>query len=109
MNKCVLSGRLTADPETRQTKDQTPVCSFTLAVDRRGEGADFISCTAFGKTAENIGKFFSKGKPIAISGRITTGSYTKNDGTKVYTTSVTVEEFDFIESKKKEQEELPFR
>lgn len=96
MNKCQLTGRLTQDPEQRYTNDNTPVCSFTVACDRRGDGADFISCTAFGKTAENICKFFHKGKEIGICGRITTGSYTKKDGTKVYTTSVTVEEFDFI-------------
>ena len=103
MNKSILSGRLTADPELSKTGDMT-IAKFTLAVNRRfkKEGqpdADFIRCAAFGKTAENIGKFFSKGKAILIEGRIQTGSYEK-DGVKHYTTDIIVETFDFMESKK---------
>ena len=102
MNKSILSGRLTADPDLSYTGDTT-IARFTLAVNRRfkKEGqpdADFIRCTAFGKTAENIGKFFSKGRPILIEGHIQTGSYEK-DGVKHYTTDIIVETFDFMDSK----------
>lgn len=102
MNKSILSGRLTADPEL-STSNDTTIARFVLAVNRRfkKEGqpeADFIRCTAFGKTAENIGKFFSKGRPILIEGHIQTGSYEK-DGVKHYTTDIIVETFDFMDSK----------
>lgn len=103
MNKSILSGRLTADPELSTNNDMT-IARFVLAVNRKfkKEGqpeADFIRCTAFGKTAENIGKYFGKGKPILIEGRIQTGSYEK-DGVKHYTTDIIIETFDFMESKK---------
>lgn len=101
MNKSIISGRFTADPELSYA-GETIIARFTLAVNRRfkKEGqpeADFIRCTAFGKTAENIGKYFSKGKPILIEGRIQTGSYEK-DGVKHYTTDIIIEAFDFMES-----------
>ena len=105
MNKVVLIGRLTKDPESRVVrsgdKDMT-VAKFSVAVNRRGKdaGTDFISCTAFGSTAETICKYFVKGKMIAVCGRIQTGSYTNKEGQKVYTTDVIVDEFDFCESKK---------
>ena len=105
MNKVMIVGRLTKDPETRNTQGDSVVTRFSIAVNRRfknSEGnydADFISCVAFNKTAEFINKYFIKGMMIGISGRIQTGNYTKQDGTKVYTTDVVVEEAEFVESK----------
>lgn len=106
MNKVVLVGRLVRDPEIRYTQGDNPmaIARYTLAVDRRfkreGEPtADFINCVVFGKSAEFVEKYFVKGLRIAISGRITTGSYTNKDGMKVYTTEVTVEDQEFAESK----------
>lgn len=106
MNKVVLVGRLTRDPEVRYTQgeNQTAIARYTLAVDRRfkrdGEPtADFINCVVFGKSAEFAEKYFRQGLRVAISGRITTGNYTNKDGIKVYTTEVTVEEQEFAESK----------
>ena len=106
MNKVILVGRLTRDPEVRysQGENATAVARYTLAVDRRfkrdGEPtADFINCVVFGKSAEFAEKYFRQGLRVAISGRITTGSYTNKDGIKVYTTEVTVEDQEFAESK----------
>jgi len=99
MNKCVLVGRMTKDPDLRFAAGSgTAVCRFTLAVNRRKkeDGADFINCVSFGKTAETIAQYFTKGRQIAISGHIQTGSYEAQDGTKRYTTDVAVENFDFI-------------
>ncbi|NLK94953.1 MAG: single-stranded DNA-binding protein [Clostridiales bacterium] len=101
MNKVVLVGRLTKDPELRFAAGSgTAVSRFTLAVNRqfKKDEADFISCVAFGKTAETISQYFTKGRQIAISGSIRTGSYDAQDGTKRYTTDVAVESFDFLES-----------
>ena len=100
MNKVVLVGRLTKDPELRYAAgSDTAVCKFTLAVNRmKTDEADFINCVAFNKTAELIAQYFVKGRRIAISGSIRTGSYLKDDGAKVYTTDVVVETFDFIDS-----------
>jgi single-strand DNA-binding protein len=103
MNKAILLGRITRDPEAKQAGNTT-VTRFTLAVDRRfkSEGqptTDFISCVAFGKTAEFISKYFKQGAKMAIEGRIQTGSYEK-DGVKHYTTDVIVESVEFAESKK---------
>ena len=95
MNKAILMGRLTRDPEVR----------YTLAVDRRfnrngdENTADFISCVAFGKAGEFAERYFRKGTKIAVTGRIQTGSYTNKDGVKVYTTDVVVEDQEFAESK----------
>ncbi len=102
MNKVFLIGRLTKDAEVRRSGD-TVIAKFTLAVDRRfkKDETDFISCTAFGKTAEFIEKYFSKGSKAVIEGRIQTGSYTNKEGKKVYTTDVVVEVVDFGESKGK--------
>lgn len=100
MNRIILMGRLTKDPEERHTGEMT-VTKFTVAVDRRtkdGQTADFPSCVAFGKTAEFIAKYFHKGMRIALDGHIQTGSYEK-DGRKVYTTDVVVENAEFTESK----------
>ena len=107
MNKVILMGRLTRDPEVRYTQGENAlaIARFTLAVDRRrqqnadGQTADFISCTAFGKTAEFAEKYLHKGTKVTLSGRIQTGSYTNKDGNKVYTTDVIVEEVEFAESK----------
>ena len=106
MNKVILMGRLTRDPEVRYSAgdNSLAIARYTLAVDRRfkrdGEAtADFISCVAFGRAAEFAEKYFRQGIKIAISGRIQTGSYTNRDGVKVYTTEVVVEEQEFAESK----------
>lgn len=103
MNQVNLLGRLTADPSVKYSGDLA-IARFTLAVSRRfkKEGqpdADFISCVAFGKTAELIEKYISKGRQLAVGGRIQTGSYEKEDGTRVYTTDVIVENMDFVGSK----------
>ena len=110
MNKVVLMGRLTRDPDVRYGGTQDPVCiaRYTLAVNRRfnreGEqAADFISCVAFGKAGEFAEKYFRQGMRVAISGHIQTGSYTNRDGRKIYTTDVIVEEQEFADSKKDAQ------
>lgn len=106
MNKVILMGRLTRDPEVRysQGEKSTVIARYSLAVNRRfkREGdpdADFINCVAFGKQAEFAEKYLRKGTKMAITGRIQTGSYTNKDGVKVYTTDVIVEEQEFAESK----------
>lgn len=105
MNKVILIGRMTKDAQLAYTSNtQKAVARFTLAVDRISEGADFISCVAFGKQAENIEKFVKKGNRLAVVGRIQTGSYEK-DGTKVYTTDVIVENAEFIEPKRENEPE----
>ncbi len=112
MNKVILMGRLTRDPEIRysQTSEPVAIARYTLAVDRRfkreGEQtADFISCIAFGKAAEFAEKYLHKGTKIVVSGRIQTGSYTNKEGQKVYTTDVVIEEQEFAESKSAGQED----
>lgn len=106
MNKVILMGRLTRDPEVRYTSGENSlvIARYTLAVDRkiRKDGdatADFINCVVFGRSAEFAEKYFRKGLKITIEGRIQTGSYTNRDGQKVYTTEVVVEEQEFAESK----------
>lgn len=106
MNKVILMGRLTRDPEVRYTQGDNAmaIARYSLAVDRRfkrdGEpDADFINCVAFGKAGEFAEKYLKKGIKIAVVGRIQTGSYTNKDGQKVYTTDVVVEEQEFAESK----------
>lgn len=106
MNKVILIGRLTKDPEVRYTQGDKPmaIARYTLAVDRRfkrdgDDSADFIPCVAFGKGGEFAEKYLRKGTKIAVCGRIQTGSYTNKDGNKVYTTDVVVEEQEFAESK----------
>ncbi len=107
MNKVILMGRLTRDPEVRysQGEQATAIARYTLAVDRRfrrdgdQQTADFIPCVAFGRAGEFAEKYFRKGTKVAITGRIQTGSYTNRDGKKVYTTDVVVEEQEFAESK----------
>ena len=106
MNKVILMGRLTRDPEVRYSAGENAlaIVRYTLAVDRRfrrdGEAtADFISCVVFGRGAEFAEKYFHQGIRIVVSGRIQTGSYTNREGQKVYTTEVVVEEQEFAESK----------
>ena len=106
MNKVILMGRLTRDPEVRYSAGENAlaIARYTLAVDSRfrrdGEAsADFISCVCFGRSAEFAEKYFRQGLKIAVSGRIQTGSYTNRDGQKVYTTEVVVEDQEFAESK----------
>lgn len=99
MNKVFLIGRLTNDPELRENEN-SKMAKFTLAVNRLKEGADFINCIAWNKTAEVISKYFKKGSQLALEGRINTGSYEK-DGKKVYTTDIIVENITFIGSKEK--------
>ena len=108
MNKVILMGRLTRDPEVRysQGDNAMAIARYTLAVDRRfsrnngddQQSADFIGCVAFGRAGEFAEKYFRKGTKIAVTGRIQTGSYTNRDGVKVYTTDVVVEEQEFAES-----------
>ena len=102
MNHFVGIGRLTRDPEVRYTQSGKACVKFTLAIDRRGNGekqADFIQCVAWEKTAEIIGNHCTKGKKIAVEGRIQTRSYDANDGTKRYVTEVVVNSMEFCEGK----------
>ncbi len=107
MNKVILMGRLTRDPEVRYSQGESSlaIARFTIAVDRRfkrdanEQSADFISCVAFGKTAEFCERYAHQGTKLVIEGRIQTGSYTNKDGNKVYTTEVVVESTEFAESK----------
>ena len=106
MNKVILMGRMTRDPEIRYTQGSgMAVARFSLAVDRRkkrddSQGADFPSCVVFDRQAENIGKFFHKGTKILIEGHLQTGSYKNKNGDTVYTTDVIVDTWEFVESKK---------
>lgn len=105
MNKVILVGRFTRDPELSHTNSNMAFCKFSLAANRpfknkNGEyEADFPNCVAWDKTAELISKHFLKGNRIGIVGRLQTGSYENKDGNKVYTTDVVVESFEFVESK----------
>ena len=106
MNKVILMGRLTRDPEIRYSQNDSSmrVARFTLAVDRRFKRdneatADFIGCVAFGRTAEFFERFIHQGTKVCVEGRIQTGSFTRQDGTKAYTTDVVVENAEFAESK----------
>ncbi|MFR9291474.1 MAG: single-stranded DNA-binding protein [Clostridium paraputrificum] len=101
MNKVVLIGRLTKNPELRYAAGSgTAVTRFTIAVNRqfKKDEADFINCVAWNKTAETIAQYFTKGRPIAIVGHMQTGSYDAQDGTKRYITDVAVESFEFVGS-----------
>ena len=110
MNKVILMGRLTRDPEIRYSQNDTSmaIARYSLAVDRRfarrNEGSneqtvDFINCVAFGRSAEFAEKYFRQGMRVLITGRIQTGSYTNKDGQKVYTTDIVVEDQEFADSK----------
>lgn len=104
MNKVILVGRLTRDPEMRDTQGGTKVARFALAIDRRGKdaGTDYPSCVAFGKTAELVGQYLRKGSRAGVVGRIQTGSY-ERDGHKVYTTDIVVDEVEFLETRAEAQ------
>ena len=112
MNKVILMGRLTRDPEVRYSQSAEPIAiaRYTLAVDRRGrrdngeQTADFISCIAFRQKAEFAERYLQKGIKIAVVGHILTGSYTNRDGQKVYTTDVVIDEQEFAESKAHSQQ-----
>ena len=109
MNKVILMGRLTRDPDVRRANNEeaTAVSRWTLAVNRRvakiekENNADFISCIAFGRQAEFVEKYFRQGMRMILSGRIQTGSYVNKDAKKVYTTDIVAEEIEFAESKGK--------
>ena len=111
MNKVILMGRLTRDPEVRYSQGETPmaIARYSLAVDRRGRNsqdgqtADFINCVAFGRQGEFAEKYLHKGTKMLVEGRLQTGSYTNKDGVKVYTTDVIVENQEFAESKNSSQ------
>ena len=110
MNQVILMGRLTKDPEIKYTQGDNAmaIAKYNLAVDRMKKGeADFISCIAFGKSAEFAEKYLHKGTKIAVTGRIQTGSYTNKDGQKVYTTDVIVSSQEFAESKGSEPQTAP--
>ena len=113
MNKVILMGRLTRDPEVRYSQggeNSLAIARYTLAVDRRfkrngdDQTADFIGCVAFGRNAEFAEKYFRQGLKVVVTGRIQTGSYTNKDGQKVYTTDVVVEDQEFAESKTTSQQ-----
>ena len=117
MNKVILMGRLTRDPEVRysQGENSTAIARFTLAVDRRfkrqndDQTADFINCVAFGKTAEFAERYLHQGTKVVGCGRIQTGSYTNKDGQRVYTTDVVLDEVEFAESKNASQQNTGFQ
>lgn len=101
INKVVLLGRLTKDPELRYAQGNgTAVCKFTLAVSRpfKKDETDFINCVSFGKAAETINQYMAKGRQLAVTGSIRTGSYDAQDGTKRYTTDIAVDGFEFVGS-----------
>ena len=112
LNKVVLIGNLTADPEVKQTQSGISVVSFTIAINRRvkKEGqpdADFVSIVAWRKTAEFVGQYFKKGKPILVCGSIQSRSYTDNQGNKRYVTEVVADEVGFVESKSESAQYVP--
>ena len=104
LNKVILGGRLTSEPELKQTQSGIPVCSFSVAVNRRGSGegeqkTDFINCVAWRQTAEFLTRYFRKGSSVCIIGAIQTRSYTDKDGIKRNVTEVIAEEVNFVDSK----------
>ena len=115
MNKAILIGRLTRDPELRYTSSNRAVCQFTVAIDRpftnQSTGqreADFINVVAWDKTGENVGKYMSKGRLIAVEGRIQTRNYDNNEGKKVYVTEVIASNVQFLESRNASQNNNSF-
>lgn len=105
MNSVELVGNLTKDPELRYTKDNIAVASFNIAINRMNDGVDFIPIKVFNKQAENCKKYLSKGSKVAIEGSIRTGSYEKEDGTKIYTTEIMANRVHFLSSSANTQEE----
>ena len=109
MNKVIMMGRLTKDPEYRQTQDGKGLTRFSIAVDRKTKEkvTDFFNCTAFGKTAEFAETYLKKGTKIVLDGKVQNDSYTNKDGKKVTTTVIIVDELEFAESKEKESTDKP--
>ena len=103
MNYIAVKGRLTADPTNRRTTTGKAVCSFSVACDRDKEHTDFFECVAWEQVAENIAKFFSKGRAIIIQGKLTTRDWTDKEGRKRKATEILVREFDFADSKPKDE------
>lgn len=103
MNQVILIGRLTGDPEIRHTQSNTAVTTFTVAADRRGEGADFIPCVAWRERAEFIAKYFTKGQKIALTGELQSRSYTDKNGQKRTVYEVNVNTAEFVERKAQEE------
>lgn len=108
INSVALVGRTTKDIELRSTKSGKPVASFTLAVDRgkRDDGADFITCVAWDKTAETISNYVHKGDLFGVTGNLQTRSYDDKEGRKVHVTEVVVRGFQFLQPKRHEQEDM---
>lgn len=106
-NNVNLVGRFTAYVDLNYTNNGMAIADFSLAVDRNKEETDFIRCKTFGKTAENIAKFFKKGDLIAVNGSIQTGKYVNNEKKTVYTTDVVVDTFAFLQSKNERQAQQP--
>jgi single-strand DNA-binding protein len=111
MNKIILMGRLTKDPEIRYSQNNTAIAKYSLAVDRRFKRdgdpeADFFTCSAFGKSAEFVEKYLKKGTKIVVVGEIHNNNYTNKNGEKVYSFEVLVSEHYFAESKKSEENEV---
>lgn len=107
INKVILMGRLTRDPELRHTGSGTPVCNFSIAINNgsgENQTTDYINCTAWNKTADFVEKYFTKGRMIIVIGRISTRSWEGQDGKKNYTTEVVASEVSFGESKKTDDE-----
>ena len=102
MNKAILVGRLTKDPEIRVNQDQKTIGRFSVAVNRVREGTDFLNCVAFDRKAELLEKYFRKGDRIGVLGSIRTGSYTNREGQKVNTTEILVDEIEFLQDKREE-------
>ena len=111
MNRVNLTGRLTSNPELRVNQNGSNICRFALAVARKYKNAmgeydsDFIHCVAFNKTADTVNKYVQKGDLLGVEGKIQTGSYTANDGSKRYTTDVVVDGIDFLQTKKAKKEQ----
>ena len=107
MNQVVLVGRTTKDIELKYSQNQTAIARFSIAIDRgKDKGTDFINCIAFGRTAENMEKYVKKGDQVALHGHISTGSYTNKQGQKVYTTDIIADSVEFIEPRKKNNDEF---
>ena len=108
MNQVILTGRLTKDIELKHTQNDKAVASFTLAVDKYGEGADFINCVVWGKQAENLCKYQGKGSQIGLTGKINTRTYDDAKGNKQYITEVVADSIEFLSTKKEQTETNPF-
>ena len=112
MNRVNLTGRLTSNPELRVNQNGSNICRFALAVARKYKNAmgeydsDFIHCVAFNKTADTVNKYVQKGDLLGVEGRIQTGSYTDQDGSKRYTTDIVVDSIDFLQQKRNNQESI---